>query len=454
MSDVEPHPQKQQFVPGKNPVVTAYLVIAFATPFSSGSPWHVLFALCWFLLFISYVFFESKKYPFSLFGQLKGFHPVAFYLLLAFGISSLVSWLLIIFGDVSTQQKIFSSIRYVSYWIICAYVFSLARFCLVNNLDHSKIFFGYMLGAIVLVALLLLIYFLGDAPNAAAWAIHPPLGEHVRLMGMIASVALLVSVVIFLVKEENTFILQCVLLSCMLVSAAFLIWTGSRASMLLSVLTILIVAGVGKFYGLYRPYKIISIILCIGLSVWLADKFSIFEWNGIHRAVTVSTINAPLPVSGQEVVTDFDDKLTTGRINMWSITLSAVKAAPWFGLGPYGYFFIPDRPNIFDHPHNFILQFLVEWGAVGASLLLALLAYLAWQGLKNLPAAFRSRDTDFVIAASIVFIMTMTGLVDGTYFLSQPLFCLATSFAVFPFFTRKERNFMVTYIENIKITRI
>jgi O-antigen ligase len=450
MSEVQQNTITQESMGRRNPVVTAYLLIAFATPFSSGSPWHVLFALCWFLLFIAIAFIQTRKSSLSLTGQLKDYHPAAWYLLLAFGIASLVSYLLVMSGEASAQQKIYATIRYITYLIVTAYVFALARFCLVNNLPHSKIFFGYMLGGIVLVFLLLLIYFLGDAPNAAAWAINPPIGEHVRLMGMIASVSLLVAVIFFLLGNKHSYLFQALLLFCLLISAAFLIWTGSRASMGLSIITILLIAGMGKINGVIKLYKVVMIIICLALSVVLADKFSIFEWNGLHRAVNVSTVDDSVFLSGESTQSDVNDKLTTGRINMWSITLETIKQKPWFGLGPYGYFFIPERPNVFDHPHNLVLQFLTEWGVIGAGLLLALLAYLAWHGCRHIAPAFRARDIDYIISASVVFILTLTGLVDGTYFLSQPLFCLATAFAVFPFFTSKRRASFISSRQQMK----
>jgi O-antigen ligase len=79
--------------------------------------------------------------------------------------------------------------------------------------------------------------------------------------------------------------------------------------------------------------------------------------------------------------------MTSGRTEFWLATWSRVAEAPWFGHGADGYLFI--RPAQWgSQPHNVALQWLYEYGWLGALPLLLLIA----QGVRGMFSASAPAD--------------------------------------------------------------
>jgi len=68
--------------------------------------------------------------------------------------------------------------------------------------------------------------------------------------------------------------------------------------------------------------------------------------------------------------------LSSGRLDFWRVTLRHALEAPWFGHGADAYNFIRPKQDG-NQPHNFLLQWFVDFGVFGA-LPLALLVAHAW----------------------------------------------------------------------------
>jgi O-antigen ligase len=431
--------EKEQQSNKRHPLVIALMTIMFTLPICTGSALlHYLFYFCFFIFFIGYVFFQTRQYKFSLFHELKQRHNVIWCLIVALGFFSLISYLNVILGDADEFRKMMASFRYVLYLTLFAYAFALARFSLVNGLPYKNLFIAYMLGNIALYLFFILVNNFVDGATNLPWGIDPPFGRHVRLISMGIEVAVVTAVVLFLLGK-NSLRENGLLWFCMLACAAFLMTTGSRASMLSALLTILLLMMLGRLIDKKISYlKIGMVIMSMVLSLWVAEIFPIHSWNGVHRAIEVSTV----PVVNNEDASAYAvaDRLSSGRLLVWREAINAIKLSPLIGLGPNASIFFVKAPYAHDQPHNFILQFLIEWGVIGAGLLIAILVSFAWHGIKNIPRAIRQGNTDYIIAASVVFILTLNGLADGTYYHVQPIICLATAFAVFPFFADRNRT--------------
>lgn len=73
-----------------------------------------------------------------------------------------------------------------------------------------------------------------------------------------------------------------------------------------------------------------------------------------------------------------------GRLELWVRSWELIQANPWLGVGPMQF---AAEPGItLAHPHNAVLQVMVEWGVPAG---LALLTTLAWAGWKWLRFAQR-----------------------------------------------------------------
>ncbi len=416
-----------------SPVVAAYLLFIYSFPFNAGSHINLLLFSGLLILFISFVFSSTRKHKFSLLKQLKNHHPFLYYLLFSLALTSAISLMNVLLDDVSTKHKIAAALRYIMYIFIVLYTFALARFCIVYKVSHTLIFFCFILGILTLTILQFLTYHLGTTIEANEWFLHPPFGHHIRDTGNMAAISAVLCIIFALFIKKHQPLLQLTIYLCMLASWTFLIWTGGRTAIVSALIvssTILVYASI---YLKKDLKKIPLILLCVGLALPLSNSLSVFPWNGIQRASATLSTAQPKTISETETSIEAKSRaFTTGRSVTWKLSIEAVKKSPWFGLGPNGFYFIPER-FYGDHPHNLVIQFLVEWGVIGASLLLVLLGYIAWHGIRRIPEAFREKDTSYIICSAVVLTLTLNSLTGGAYFMLQPLFCLVTAFAVFPF---------------------
>ena len=420
---------------------TAFLTCVFVTPFASGSPLQIIFVTSWIVIFILLSFLIGGDRS-SLIVLLRKHHAPVFYLLLLFFLWSIFSLGHVLLASLPAGHKTLALIRYVTYLLFSVLTFAIARFVMVSKLSHVHVYLCYMAGTVVLALILLAIYQMGGAAGAKNWGMHPPVGTHVRMMGIAASVSIWVAVMVLLWRRYSSLIPQVLLSLALFTCSSFLVWTGSRASLLLVICTMSVgIVLLAQYRGLSKKHLFLVLMILL-MSLPMASYVSVFSWNGLHRMVQTSVL--PADESDSSVAAEATaDQLTSGRMTIWRLSWREVKRSPWLGLGPYGYFFIPDRPRMYDHPHNLFLQFSLEWGLPGCMLLLALIAGLLWYGLKRVPEAFRQEDLGYVLSAGIVLMLTINGLVDGTFFVSEPLFCLALAFSCFPFLTArvKDRGF-------------
>lgn len=431
----------QGFLPNSvtSPALIIYLLFIYTFPFNAGGHINLLIFTLSLIVFIIYVFIATKKYKFSLIKQLKDYHPMVYYILWGLLLTCSLSFLNILFSDVPNKHKIAASLRFFIYFLIICYTFALARFCIVYKLSHTIIFFYFILGITTLAILQILTYLFGKPIDATTWFLHPPFGHHIRDTGDMAAVAVVASIVLLLFLKKSQALLLLIISLTTLTSLTFLIWTGGRAGIVSVLMVSALILLLANFYSPKDYKKLILIIFYIAISFPLAESFSVFPWNGIKRTTAVLSINKEEVINNKaSSLAVMGNRFTTGRTTTWELSLKAVKKSPWLGLGPNGFYFIPDR-FYGDHPHNFIIQFLVEWGVIGTVLLLLLLLYFAWYGIKQLPEAFRESDSCYIICASVVLILTLNALIGGSFFMLQPLFCLVTAFAVFPFAKIRKR---------------
>lgn len=64
----------------------------------------------------------------------------------------------------------------------------------------------------------------------------------------------------------------------------------------------------------------------------------------------------------------------SGRFEVWQTAWSHVGEHPWFGIGLMNYRHLPDAIDL--HPHNWLIQLLLETGLVGTALFMAMMGLL------------------------------------------------------------------------------
>jgi O-antigen ligase len=341
----------------------------------------------------------------------------------------------VLVGEEIPFHEFMATSRYIFYIIVFMLVFSLAHFTVIYGVSHTRIFTWYMLGTVLLALIFLLdFYWVGDVAGES-WSKEPPLGRNIRLVSMGVAVSVSIAVNILLSNSGSRFY-QFGVWCCLVICAAFLFWTGSRASMLLALITLCILIVLMGIYKRFDYKKIALIIAGLILSAFIAEHYAVFSWSGLDRAINTFVEEVP-SAENHVLANDF----TSGRTMIWHETIDAIKRSPWFGYGPNASLFVLDLEHKFDQPHNFILQFFLAWGVLGGGLLLIILMYFAWYGLTKIPNAVKQNDTDYLISASVIFILTMNGLTDGTYYHIQPILCLAIAFSAFPFFNKEQKAY-------------
>lgn len=180
-----------------------------------------------------------------------------------------------------------------------------------------------------------------------------------------------------------------------------LLWAGGRAPMA--------GFGVGLVIWIWRSqrkdrtsiarYAGIAFILGLGLSLlqWSPDK-QIGWWTAVERTAAATSVN----------------ELSSTRLDFWKTTWEAILDRPWLGHGADAYRFLTPKLDG-DQPHNWVLQFLLDFGVFGA---IAGGVWLVRQMARGLVRHSENWPDEslFLGAASTLAACLVTGLLDGVLY--------------------------------------
>ncbi len=424
----------KQLFPALNAALLAF--VAGLPFYVSGIAYSALFLL-FHLCFVVTACWTMKASP-SFLLTLKTNNPLLFWLLSGWIVSATLSWLWVLLKpEISFEQYLTSTLRHLYDLSVLGLCLFLAKLIALGAVRPIHLLLALSVGFVILLGLQGFVLMHYSVP-ADDWFQAPLFGPHIRDHGNLACV-LSVSAAALLLMTRKIDIKDLGWASLFAVATAFVIWTGGRMAMASVAVTLLFLVAFSlcqQATWLIKCVRIVVLMALVGLAFKLADAFSLYEWNGLGRAAeqvqsVAATVTEAPKVAEQSTSVISQGKLnqlTTGRAHMWQLSIHAMLEEPWFGLGPYGYFFIPERVYD-DQPHNFIVQFLVEWGVIGAVLMISMLLGLAWFLIKQLYQTRQQPSLDLLMSAAIVCVLTLHGLTGGTYFKIQPLTCLMIGFA-------------------------
>ncbi len=340
---------------------------------------------------------------------------------------------LFLISDIESFRKLSALARTMTLFVHIAFTWSVANFIYLSELPKKNYFLIMLLSVVFLTIFYIAVYLFEGVSNSHLWFVNPPLAVHIRHIGSVVLVAASISMSLFLSVTDSSYLERAYLFFSIVLAFAFLWWMGGRSSVVAFLIAFFLLSIYLLWAQRLQLKKLIFTSFALLLGFYLADAFAVFEWNGLARlqASIANAVESSVVTDEANNINAQVNSFTTGRSSMWLLSLEALKKSPWLGLGPYGYLFIPER--FFGvHPHNFIIQFLVEWGVIGASLCLLLLLYC----LKLTLCIFyryKKQVSDEVLAAAMVILsLSLLGLTDGSYFHSQPLFYLSLAFAFCP----------------------
>lgn len=193
-----------------------------------------------------------------------------------------------------------------------------------------------------------------------------------------------------------------------IINFAAIIWFGSRGPFIAILLSLL------AAYIFVPNFRNIKKLITILLSILSATLIS-------------QTIPTPLSPSYnvlnryEENKIDDYEKFTSGRSELWADAAQLFAKKPLIGNGTDQFKYTAESSlGASRHPHNIMLQILFEWGLIGSSAFLFLIAMLLCNIIKDFLAARSEAIFIMPIIAAIIF-----SLVDGILFYALPIAILS-----------------------------
>ena len=190
----------------------------------------------------------------------------------------------------------------------------------------------------------------------------------------------------------------------------------------------MLLQGRGTIVAILSTYLFMSILLLFERKKFI-NEFLIFIFSICLSILLAQIIFHILSLSDDFVLREKKTFFYTfDRIELWKYGYIIFLESPYFGKGPGG--FAVAAYNDFyaqksygdmlighsfthNHPHNFVIQFLVEWGVIGTLLIFILLITLSIKSLKHF---FIFKDYHLLIPGVSIVGLTSHGLIDGTLF--------------------------------------
>lgn len=285
-----------------------------------------------------------------------------------------------------------------------------------NKVQYSILFTSLILSSLIVLTYLIYLHFTYPDLQMSIYGIRIPSEQYVlntqfRRIGYLLEVAIIFTFsFLFLKKYQFT--------ATMIIGLLFvsLFTIGGRGALLGTLLAFVI-----YFFYLKKNISLKRLLIAVILIGVLAS--TVLYFNAIDVNHFTSDINRTIQSASL-------NSATTGRIDVWSLVLQNLHDHWILGTGPQSYFFYLDRKTDVIHAHNFILQFLGEWGIMGTLLFLLLLYRAVKYGItlhmhKHIP-----KHESYHLAAGIAIItLSVTGLFGGIYFFPQTsvylIFCFA-----------------------------
>ena len=209
---------------------------------------------------------------------------------------------------------------------------------------------------------------------------------------------------------------------------------GSLISIILSFIFLVIILSIKK---IKISKKIIIFLLCIFFAYCLKEII-IFLINSGTAKIYDDQLDFEI-VLAKDVsfnLIRIDANSIHDRLAMWAYGIELIKKYPIFGLGSNGFFIqsINEKYNTgypvlvyYSNPHNFIIQFLVEWGLIGSLIIFSLFGKIFFKILKTI---FKSKKKLYLIPLLSFFGPTMQGLIDGNFYNSVSSFFIVMSLSL------------------------
>jgi O-antigen ligase len=239
------------------------------------------------------------------------------------------------------------------------------------------------------------------------WAKRPPLYSNIRHAGY--HVCIVSIFVLFLLQRLVSWKEQVLLTTLLICFWAFNFWTGGRGSVLAALLGSFIFIAMLCWKGLAWKRVLLSLLLALGFGFVLAEFFVVFHWNSFLTAFR-TTLDAPSV-----------EQISAGRVKHWLHAIELIRENAFSGMGT-GLYRFSDAHTPVSHPHNFVLQFAVDWGIPGALSAIFLLAGFFLKGLLQHVLMKDDVSVFSLCCGAVLLSLFALAMIDGTLYHTQPVF--------------------------------
>lgn len=198
----------------------------------------------------------------------------------------------------------------------------------------------------------------------------------------------------------------------------------------LPITLIIFFGGRGTFFSLIIMILSALIILIIkkqNINNLLTICFFSFVLAIIINQLTFFSFN--IPTTDKMTFQRYD---LSDRHEIWEYAINKIIDKPFLGYGPNGFAIIAFNDinyvsGYYSQPHNFIIQFLFEYGIIGTLLFLLLIGLLAVSCIKKL---FKTKNNNLMFSGLPIISLTTVGMVDGSYYHPTIVFYLCLAFSL------------------------
>lgn len=316
-------------------------------------------------------------------------------------------WLLsatLIFATISTLANVptlgTSYLAIVRYALHFAVAWQLFRaLSLGDGIDVQTWLAWISWGALAYTGALTLFVLTVRDPANFNWAELVPTGTNIRQIGDKLALFALAPLALIIFANGKT---RWTHFAIAVAIVAFVSWSGTRAA-LVGIFGALLVATVFTWKVLPKLgllYANLSVAAGMAISLLFPTPSPLYGLIRMARAVS-------------------EDEISAGRNGIWYFAIEKVGEKPWIGHGSGTFRELVQTETGYrlNHPHNFILQYLFDWGLLGGGMMLIILAWVGWTLVRMTSVAPLGRFAALAGFAGICAI----GMIDGVFYYPMPI---------------------------------
>lgn len=308
-----------------------------------------------------------------------------------------------------TPSPVHAVIRTTMWLIHLAFALAVAGLLASSAPDvRRKLWRFVVLGLCAYVGILALFVLAIDDPAGFDWKYFGLGVVHVRQLGFYSLVGAAAALGLAGGQSGRAYWLSVIAASLML---GLSFWSGTRGS------PVALIAALCLGAVLLPALRTLKLLAAVVLSSAGGLLLSLIYLPPVHFFGLVRMSQSMTGASVEEV--------GSGRLSMWREALAAVGERPIFGHGEAPMGLLIDNPEALNHPHNVVLQVMLQWGAAGALCFFALGAALCWRALRGIGPKGAEAAPAFLVAASLL----VMALYEGSFYHPYPIMMIAVSMA-------------------------